>query len=234
MPRARRTAAAAQQWKFKGRFRRRAFGWKSQPAIGRVREAVAAIRKAARADPLLGAEGAVIFLERVSPALEQVDSSSGAIGTAVNHAVEELVSTIAAVPADPETRDDWLERLFTAHEADEIPYIESLADHWGTLCGSVQVASAWADRLLDVTGLALSPDKSVRGHYHGTAACLSALYRAGRYDELIELLQVDCIWPPQELGCPRDDREGRARRGPELCRVLPESVGERLRDRRSV
>ncbi len=45
------------------------------------------IKKAARRDPMLGAEGAVLMLERISPALENVDSSSGAIGTAVNNAI---------------------------------------------------------------------------------------------------------------------------------------------------
>jgi hypothetical protein len=79
------TTAQPQRWQFAGRFRRNAFGWRSQPAIQRVREAVSELRKAARSDPLLAAEGAVLFLEKVSPALEHVDSSSGAIGTAVNH-----------------------------------------------------------------------------------------------------------------------------------------------------
>jgi hypothetical protein len=36
--------------------------------------------------------------------------------------------------------------------------------------------------------MALSPDRELRGHFHGTSACLSALFRAARYDELIELL----------------------------------------------
>ncbi len=40
------------------------------------------------------------FLEKVSPALEQVDSSSGAIGTAVNRAIEELASIIAKAQVD--------------------------------------------------------------------------------------------------------------------------------------
>ncbi|MHB8508959.1 MAG: hypothetical protein ACYDGR_09990 [Candidatus Dormibacteria bacterium] len=42
----------------------------------------------------LAADGAVALLERISPALEQVDSSSGAIGTAVNNAIDELVPII--------------------------------------------------------------------------------------------------------------------------------------------
>jgi hypothetical protein len=48
-----------------------------------VKEAVSEIKKVARKDPLLGGEGAVLLLEKVSPALEHVDSSSGAIGRAV-------------------------------------------------------------------------------------------------------------------------------------------------------
>ena len=150
----------APKWEFKARFRRGAFGWKSQPAVQRVKEAVAEIKRAARKDPALAAEGAVTFLERVSPALEHVDSSSGSIGNAVNNAVAELVPVIARAPADGETRAKWLERLFAAHAADQIPYIERLADHWGELCASKEVASDWADRLLDPTRSALRRDRT--------------------------------------------------------------------------
>ena len=182
-------------WRFKARFRRHAFGWRSQPAIARLQEAVSEIRQVSRIDPILGAEGAVALLERVSPALENVDSSSGAIGTAVNHVIAKLVPIVAGAPADEKTRVAWLERLFEAHSADQIPYIEQLADYWGELCGSIEVASEWADRLIGVTRLALSPDTSVRGYFHGTSACVSALFAAGRYDELIELVHGDIFWP---------------------------------------
>ncbi|MBI4247678.1 MAG: hypothetical protein HY614_10895, partial [Candidatus Rokubacteria bacterium] len=70
------------------------------------------IKTVARHAPVLGAEGAVLFLERVSPALAHVDSSSGAIGTTVNHAIEELVAVIAGAPADAKTRAGWLDRLW--------------------------------------------------------------------------------------------------------------------------
>jgi hypothetical protein len=183
------------KWAFKARFRRHAFGWKSQPAIQRVRQAVSEIRKVARRDPVLAAEGAVQFLERVSPALEHVDSSSGAIGTAVNHAIDALVPIIASAPAVAPTRDAWLERLWEAHANDEIPYIESLAEHWGELCGSEALASAWADRLIDTTRMALSADKGLRGHFHGTTACLSALHHAGRYDEILDIVRDENFWP---------------------------------------
>jgi len=184
------------KWEFKARFRRNAFGWKSQPAIQRVKQAVSEIKKVARTDPALAADGAVAFIERVSPALEHVDGSSGAIGSAVNNALAELVPIIAKAPADAKTRNAWLERLFEAQQADEIPYIELLGDYWGELCASKGLAQQWADRLCDITRMALSPDPSLRGHFHGTSACLGALYRAERYQEIIDLVAGDrTIWP---------------------------------------
>src|SRR6266436_9479778 len=131
--------AETHTWEFKARFRRSAFGWRSQPAIQRVKEAVSEIKKVARREPVLAADGAVTFLERLSPALERVDSSSGAIGTAVNHAISELVPVIAGAPANVQVRERWLERLWAAHEADRIPYIEGLADVRVQLCASKEV-----------------------------------------------------------------------------------------------
>ena len=184
----------AHKWEFKARFRRHAFGWRSQPAIQRIKQAVSEINKVSRKNRMIGAEGTVSFLERISPALECVDSSSGAIGTAVNNAIAELLPIVASAPADANTRDAWLERLWAAHEADQMPYIEQLTDYWGDLCASKELASDWADRLLNLTRIALSPDKSLRRHFHGTSACLSSLYRSGRYDEIVALLDVDTIW----------------------------------------
>ena len=127
-------------WRFKTRFRRGAFGWKSQPAITRLQGALSEIKQVARLEPLLAADGAIALVERISPALERVDSSSGAIGSAVNRAIAELVPVIAGAPADASTRAAWLDRLFEAHAADQIPYIEQLADYWGELCGSRDLA----------------------------------------------------------------------------------------------
>lgn len=190
-----RTGVPGYKWEFKARFRRHAFGWRSQPAVERVKEAVSEVKQVARRDPVLAAEGAVSFLERVSPAIEQVDSSSGAIGTAVNNAVRAMVRVIADAPVGPAVREAWLERLWAAHEADGVPYIEILADYWGELCASQETASSWADRLVGTTRMALSPDPRLHGHFHGTTACLSALYRAERYEEVIDVVRGDCIWP---------------------------------------
>src|SRR2546422_474670 len=76
------------------------------------------------------------------------------------------------------------------------PAIQRLADDWGELCASKGVALAWADRLADITRMALSPDPNLRGHFHGTSVCLSALYRAERYAEIVDLVAGDrIIWP---------------------------------------
>jgi hypothetical protein len=163
-------------------------------AVQRIKEALAEIDSVARHDAILAAEGGVRLIERLSPALEHVDSSSGALGSAVNAAIEALVPIIAAAPVAPRVREKWLERLYEAHEADEIPYIEILTDHWGALCVTKELASAWADRLLDITRLALSPDKNLRGHYHGITACLDALLKAERFEELYDVLRLEKFW----------------------------------------
>ncbi len=178
------------KWTFRARFRRQAFGWRSQPAIRRIKEAVSEIKKVARKNPVLGAEGAVLFLERVSPAIERVDSSSGAIGTAVTHAIETLVPIIAGASAEDAQRDQWLERLWRAVEEDDIPYIELLPDYWGELCVTAERASHWADRFVSTTRMALSPDPELRGYFKGTPACLSALFKAGRNEEILELVDL--------------------------------------------
>jgi hypothetical protein len=115
-------------WTFTARFRRGAFGWRDEPALTRIKEAVSEIKAAARKDPVLGADGAVLFLQKVSPALQNVDGSSGAVGTAVRRAIETLAPLIARAPVDTSIRRKWLEKLFEAHGDDDPPYIESLGD----------------------------------------------------------------------------------------------------------
>ena len=179
----------AHKWVFAPRFRRHAFGWRSQPAVQRVREATSELQKVAKKDPALAAAGAVLFLEKISPALEHVDSSSGAIGTAVNHAIEACARIIAEAPVEDDTRDRWLNRLWEAHQNDEIPYIELLGDCWGELCASRERASLWADRLIGTVERVWGPDRKPGGYFHGTIACLSALFHAGRHGELLALVE---------------------------------------------
>ena len=78
-----------------------------------------------------------------------------------------------------------------------------------------------ADRLLDVTRMALSPDKDRRGFFHGTTACLSALFTAERYEEILELVEHDRFWPYKRWGVKALGAQGRraeAIRYAEACR----------------
>jgi len=118
--------SATHKWLFPTRIRPNSFTWKSSStAAARIKEAVAEIKTVSRNDPAAAAEGAVRLIERLSPALEHVDSSSGAIGTAVNRAIEALVSIISAAHVSIAVREKWLERLYEAHADDQIPYIET-------------------------------------------------------------------------------------------------------------
>ncbi|MES2299931.1 MAG: hypothetical protein V4582_23025 [Pseudomonadota bacterium] len=183
--------ATAYKWQFAPRFRRAAFGWKSDTPIQRIKEALVEIKAIAKKEPVLAAEGAVLFLEKVAPAIEQVDSSSGGIGSAVNRAIETLVPIIAKADVSCTVREKWLERLFDALQEDDMPYLEYLGEFWGELCATPEIAAHWADYMSPT--LTTMWDHCARsgeyGYYKGTTACLSALFAAGRYDELRGLIE---------------------------------------------
>ncbi|MBP0595345.1 hypothetical protein J8I87_38015 [Paraburkholderia sp. LEh10] len=70
-----------------------------------------------------------------------------------------------------------------------MPYIESLGAQWGTLCATHELACRWADRLLPIVTEVLG--SGGHGYFVGTVPCLSALYAAGRYRDVIDLVDSD-------------------------------------------
>ena len=183
------TDDVAFKWVFPAYFRSHAFGWRgSRLACQRIKEAISEIKKVHRQDLILAAEGAVVFLEKVSPALEQVDSSSGSLGNAVHNAIGMLVPVIAVANVSRKVRERWLDRLWSAIETDGIGYLDGMDDRWGELCGTAEVASAWADRMVDTVRFHWA-DRQNRGYYKGTTVCLSCLLTAKRHDELLALLE---------------------------------------------
>ena len=179
------------KWAFPARFRTGAYSWKaSRLACQRLREAVSEIKKVAKKDPVLGAEGAVRLMEKLWPALEHVDSSSGALGSAVNKALDALIPIIVKAPADENTRNKWLDRLWQAMADDGVDYLSPVGDRWGEICGSVEVAGRWADDLVS-TFRSCWTDPNPGSYFHGATACLSCLLVAGRHQELLELLELD-------------------------------------------
>jgi hypothetical protein len=182
-------STGAYKWVFAPRFRRDGFGWKSDLPIKRIKEALTEIRQMACKDPVVAAEGAILLLERLSPSLGHVDSSSGAIGSAVNRTIETLVPVIAKPEVTPAIRRRWLDRLWQAIQDDQMPYIEYLGDFWGELCVLPELASTWAEHFLPTVKSTWSPDATGHGYFKGTTACLSALYAARRYEELLALIE---------------------------------------------
>lgn len=179
---------SAHKWQFAPRFRRHAFGWRSDTPIQRIKEALSEIKQVARKEPLLAAEGAVTLLEKLSPALAQVNSSSGALGSAVNKAIDTLVPLIVKADVEPKLRQRWLNRLWQALQDDEIPYLDLLGDYWGELCVTPELASHWANEFMPVVESIWSLAAPGHGYFKGTSACLASLYAAGRFDELLALI----------------------------------------------
>jgi tetratricopeptide (TPR) repeat protein len=190
------------KWIFPSRLRAGAYSWKSSRlACQRLREAVSEIKKVAKKDPVFAAEGAVRLMEKIWPALEHVDSSSGALGSAVHKALDALIPIVISAPADEKTRDKWLDRLWQAMADDGVDYLSPVGDGWGKICGSTEVAGRWADDLVGIVRACWTSPKP-GGYFHGTTACLSCLLMAGRYKELLEILELDrhSMWHYRRYG----------------------------------
>ena len=176
------------KWQFKSKFRARAYGWRgSRLAISRLKEAASEIKAAAKSDPVAAGDGAVSLMERIWPAFQDIDTSSGALGTAVARTLAELIPILIDAPADHATRSKWLERLFEAVQNDGVEYLAPVEDRWGEIGRYPDLINEYADRLIGMVRRAWA-DHATFQHVIGTSICLSSLLAAGRYDELAELL----------------------------------------------
>ena len=146
-------------------------------------------------------DGVVSLMERIWPAFQGVDTSSGALGGIVYWAQEELLPIAIDAPANRKTRDKWLDRLWQAIEDDGVDYLSPVEDQWGELCRSSEVASDWADRLLSLVRTAWS-DPRPGNYVRGTSVCLSSLVAAGRHQELLEVLALQRFpfWHDRKFG----------------------------------
>lgn len=178
------------KWQFANRLRAGALGWRaSKLACQRIREAVSEIKMVAKTDAVLGAEGAVRLMERLWPALQHVDSSSGALGSAVANALDVLVPIVIAAPAEEAVRNMWMDRIWKAIEEDGVDYLGPAADRWGEICASIDRANRWAD-VLCPTLRACWSDPRPGAYFKGSTACLSCLLVAGRQQEVLDLLEL--------------------------------------------
>ena len=177
------------KWIFKAHFRKEAYGWNgTAKASKRMKEAVSEIKKVAKKDPALAGEGVIELFIRLYPALMHIDSSSGALGTAMNNTIESLIPVLINAPWEMNTRGIWLEKLYDAILEDGWGTFDFLRDRWAEVCVFPGLAHLWADRLLPaVQEVWSNPGFS---HFVGTDMCLSCLLFTRRYDELFDLLQL--------------------------------------------
>lgn len=206
-----RMAKTATTWAFRSRFRSGAYGWKSSRlACERLKQAVLEILKEAKRDPAEAAEGSILLMERIWPAFQGVDTSSGALGSMVHWALNHLVAVVRDAPADAAKRRQWLERMWDAAMDDGVDYLAPVLDRWGEVCGSTEEAARWAAALSPV--LRSNWTNKERSYFRGTHACLSCLLWARRFDELLELLQLApyALWRERRYGVEALLVQGRA------------------------
>ncbi len=190
------------KWQFAARFRTCAFGWRaSRLAAQRLKEAASEIRKAGRSDLVLAAEGAIKLIERLWPALQQIDTSSGLLGGAVNSAVHEVIQYPIEAQADLKTREKWLDRLWEAFQEDGVDYTMEVSDRWGELCGPDELRQKWLEQLRPTLEASWFTGGGP-SYFRGESACLSCLLELGRCQELLDLLKrhSSCLWDTQRFG----------------------------------
>ena len=170
------------KWAFKPGMRAGAFGWRgSAKAIERLKSARTEIRAVNRADPVAAAEGVVALAERIWPAFEHIDTSSGALGSAVHRTLEDLVPILISAPADEHMRAHWLERLREAVLDDGVDYLGPISDRFGEIAAlSAAHEPARRSRPRSDPG-GVGGSRTVHSHRHGDPhAFLSARGRAPR------------------------------------------------------
>jgi len=203
--------AARNRWAFKAGMRARSYSWRgSQKAIARLKGAVSEIKVVRRRDPVAAGEGVVSLAERIWPAFEQIDTSTGALGNAVNRTLESLIPILIAAPADEKIRAEWLVRLYDAINEDGVQYLFPISERFGEIAVYPGLISTYADRDIDMIRMAWS-DRTAFGFVATDTLCLSCLLEAGRTDELFALLDLrqNRMWSDDRFGAEALVRQGR-------------------------
>ncbi|MBF0244705.1 MAG: hypothetical protein HQL31_05485 [Planctomycetes bacterium] len=204
------------KWAFPAKFRSGCYGWRgSQKAAQNLKAAVREIRKAAKTEPVQAGEGAIKLLGRIWPAFQHIDTSSGALGTAVNHALEDdLVPLLIDLDADIGVRRKWMEKLQEAVDEDGVDYLWPVRERWGEICVFPELAGEWADHTREfVRQVYVHNRLEGRYGYTGTDVVLfSCLLATGRHDEIIQFLELDLHphWSTRKFAAMSLVRQGRS------------------------
>jgi hypothetical protein len=199
------------KWAFKAGMRARSYNWKSSAkAIARLKSTVSEIKAVNRSDPAAAAEGVIALAERIWPAFEHIDTSSGALGSAVNGTLETLIPILIAAPADVATRAKWLDRLRQAIQDDGVDYLFPFSEHFGEIAKFPKLMNQHADLDLDIIRHAWS-DWAQFSYITTATLTLSCLLEAERYDDLTEVLalQKSRSWSDERFAAQALLRQGR-------------------------
>ena len=202
---------ASHRWAFGAGMRARALGWNgSAKAIDRLKLARSEILAVNRVDPVTAAGGVVLLAERIWPAFEQIDTSTGALGTAVRRTLEDLIPVLVDAPADEATRAGWLERLRQAICDDGVDYLAPISDAFGRIAAIPALIREHADRDLDLVRAAVA-DRTTYIHVPTGTLTLSCLLEAGRHEDLLALLDLKKtrLWFDERFAAEALVRQGR-------------------------
>ncbi len=110
-------------------------------------------------------------MEKLLPAQQHVDSSSGALESAVKYTLVVLIPIIVKAPANEKIHNQRLNRLWLAMTVDGFDYLSPVGERWGEVCGLAEVARRWTDELVP-TLFVLVLGRSPGNIFRGTIACL--------------------------------------------------------------
>jgi hypothetical protein len=65
--------------------------------------------------------------------LEDIDTSSGALGSVLHRTLDHLIPILISGPVDVTTRSAWLERLFQDSMDDGVQYLAPVEDRWSEI-----------------------------------------------------------------------------------------------------
>lgn len=176
-------------WEFTRFFRAGVFKWNGTAlASKRIHAAIREIKQVAKKDSCSAAQGAVNFVEKCGRAIEHIDSSSGAIGNAVNSALYEVAAIIGTAELTSKDRLSLVERIWESWEEEECGYYDVLSELWPKFCREPEIMTYWADRFLPIVTLVFKSTEA-GAYFKGSEPCLACLFETGRYDEVIDILQ---------------------------------------------
>jgi hypothetical protein len=219
---------AEHKWSFKAGMRARSYNWKSSArAIARLKSTVSEIKAVNRTDPVAAAEGVIALAERIWPAFEHIDTSSGALGSAVNGTLVALIPILIAAPADEATRAKWLDRLRQAIQDDGVDYLFPFSEHFGEIASFPKLMNEHADLDLDIIRHAWS-DWERFSYVTTSTLTLSCLLEAERYDELTEVLalQKSRSWSDERFAAQALLRQGQDDEALAFAQIMLDAGGQ--------